>query len=121
MTSDMTGRPVRKPGDRGERWREAHQRRARASEEEQEKFWAERFARAETPLQLARVAFDLACTAVVKRERRAAVAWQRARGSAGEEAARRRLELVRREITVDLDRLTDELRSLARRHRTSRV
>ncbi len=123
-STDMTGRPVREPGRRGERYREARDRRARESRARRETYWAGRIAAATTPLQLFRVVADKLGTAVVQRERRAAVEYDRARQERNGRqaaAAKARLDAVRREIAADLAAVTDTLVALADKHDTPRV
>jgi len=123
-SADMTGRPVRDPGRRGERYREARERRARESRARRETYWAGRIAAATTPLQLFRVVADKLSTAVIQRERRAAVEYDRARqgqDTRQEAAAKARLDTVRQEIAVDLAAVTDTLAALADKHETPRV
>lgn len=125
MSTDMTGRKVREPGKAGERYREARERRARQSKERQEKHWAERIEKAETPLQVFRVSADRLSSAVVQRERRAAVALDRARrdqpGSRKEQAAQTHLDKERAAITADLVWLSEQVLEIAARHETHRV
>ncbi|MBO0821324.1 MAG: hypothetical protein J2P26_10800 [Nocardiopsaceae bacterium] len=120
----MTGRPVREPGRRGERYREARERRARGSRARRQAYWAGRIAAAATPLQLFRVVADKLSTAVVQRERRAAVEYDRARQARDarqEAAAKAQLDKVRAEIAADLAAVTDTLAALADKHETPRV
>ncbi len=120
----MTGRPVREPGRRGERYREARERRARESRARRDAYWAGRIAAASTPLQLFRVVADKLSTAVIQRERRAAVEYDRSRQGPDARqaaAARARLDVVRREIAADLAAVTDTLAALADKHETPRV
>jgi hypothetical protein len=120
----MAGRPVREPGRRGERYREARERRARQSRARREAYWAGRIAAAATPLQLFRVVADKLSTAVIQRERRAVVAYERARQACAPHqamAAKARLDAVRREISADLAAVTDNLAALADKHETTRV
>jgi hypothetical protein len=125
MSTDMTGRPVRRPGRAGERYREARERRASASRARREAFWARRVAAAETPLAAFRVFADRLSTAVVQRERRAALAYDRAHGERPESrqatAARTRLARTRSEITADLVWLSERMLETAKRHETHRV
>jgi hypothetical protein len=121
MSDDMTGRSIREPGRPGERYREARQRRIRASRERREAFWADRIKRARTPLEAFRVMTDRVSTAVVQRERRAAVAADRAKGKPGGRQAENRLEAARREITADLMWLSQQCELIAVRHETHRV
>lgn len=125
MSTDMTGRKVRDPGRAGERYREARERRARESRQRREKFWADRMEAAESPLQAFRVAVDRLSTAVVQRERRAAVAYDRIHraqpGSRQDRAAKTQLDRTRAAITADLIWLSEQLLETAARHETSRV
>jgi hypothetical protein len=125
MSTDMTGRKVREPGHAGERYREARERRARESVQRSEAFWARRVAEAETPLRAFRVFADRVSTAVIQRERRAAVAYDRAHagkpGGREEKAARTRLDRARAEITADLVWLSERMLEIASRHETHRV
>ena len=120
----MTGRPVREPGRRGERYREARERRARESRARRDAYWAGQIAAATTPLQLFRVVADKLSTAVIQRERRAAVEYDRARQNQDARqaaAAKTRLDAARREIAADLAAVTDTLAALADKHETPRV
>lgn len=125
MSTDMTGRKVRATGSAGERYREARERRARESRERREKFWADRMAAAQTPLQAFRVSVDRLSTAVIQRERRAAVAYDRIHGkqpaSRQDRAAKTRLDNARSEITADLMWLSEHMLEIATRHETNRV
>jgi hypothetical protein len=125
MSTDMTGRPVREPGRSAERYREARERRARESRARREAFWARRVAAAETPLAAFRVMADRVSTAVVQRERRAAVACAQASaerpGSRQATAAKTRLDRARGEITADLVWLSERMLEAAARHETHRV
>jgi hypothetical protein len=125
VSTDMTGRPVRQPGQSGERYREARERRARESRARREKFWARRVAGAQTPLAAFRVFADRLSTAVIQRERRAAVAYDRAStdhpGSRQARAAKTRLDKTRAEITADLVWLSERMLEIATRHETHRV
>jgi len=123
-STDMTGHAVRESGRRGERYREARERRARESRARREAYWAGRIAAATTPLQLFRVVADKLSTAVIQRERRAAVEYDRARRDRSPRqaaAAKARLDAVRREIAADLAAVTDTLAALADKHDTPRV
>jgi hypothetical protein len=121
----MTGRRVREPGRSGERYREARERRARGSRARREEFWARRVATAQTPLAAFRVFADRLSTAVVQRERRAAVAYHRTKaerpGSRQATAAKTRLDKTRAEITADLVWLSERMLETAARHETHRV
>ena len=125
MSTDMTGRQVREPGRAGERYREARERRAHRSRARREAFWARRVTAAETPLAAFRVFADRLSTAVVQRERRAAVAYRRANterpGSRQATAAKSRLYKTRAEITADLVWLSERMLETAARHETHRV
>lgn len=125
MSSDMTGRKVREPGRAGERYREARERRARESRERRARHWARRVEAAETPLQAFRVFTDRVSAAVVQEERRAAVAYERARrdqpGSRKERAAKTHLDKTRASITADLIWLSEQMLEIAIRHETTRV
>lgn len=125
MSTDMTGRQVREPGKAGERYREARERRARESRARRERFWAARVAAAGTPLAAFRVFADRVSTAVVQRERRDAVAFDRVHashpGSRLEKAARTRLDKTRADITADLMWLNERMLEIAARHETHRV
>lgn len=122
----MTGREVRSPGQPGERWRERRERRTQASRERRGAYWSSRISAARTPLQLLRVVTDRLTTAVVQRERRAAVAYEHTLTvhhprSAQAAAARARLEAVRAEIAADLASVTDAMAALADKHETPRA
>jgi hypothetical protein len=121
MSSDMTGRKVRQPGRAGERYREARERRIRESRERRQAFWAERIKRARTPLEAFRVMTDRVSTAVIQRERQAAVAADRAKGKPGATQAQARLDAARREISADLMWLAGRCEDIAIRHETHRV
>jgi predicted secreted Zn-dependent protease len=125
MSTDMTGRKVREPGRAGERYREARERRARESRKRREKFWAARMEAAESPLQAFKVAVDRLSTAVVQRERRAAVAYDRVHraqpGSRQDLAAKTRLDKTRAATTADLVWLMEQVLEIAANHETTRV
>lgn len=125
MSTDMTGRKVREPGKSGESYRESRERRIRESRERRARHWARRVEEAETPLQAFRVFADRVSAAVIQQERRAVVAYERARrdqpGSKKERAARTHLDKTRASITADLVWLSEQMLEIATRHETTRV
>lgn len=125
MSTDITGREGREPGKSGERYREAHERRARESQARRDRHWAERMEKAQTPLQAFRVAVDRLSTAVVQEDRRALVAYDRASrdqpGGRKEQAAKTHLDRTREGIESDLVWLSEQALEIAARHEITRV
>jgi hypothetical protein len=121
VSTDMTGRKVREPGKAGERYREARERRAQASLQRKRDFWADRIKQAQTPLDVYRVMTNRVHSAVVQRERQAAIAAERATGTPDARQAAARLDEARRAIAADLLLLAEQMEAIAQRHETHRV
>jgi hypothetical protein len=123
INEDMAGKPIRAPRRTG-RGRLPKGERQSTSRETQDRFWAARLAKTNSPVQALRVLADRATTVALQAERRAAVALEAAKAGgdpAQIKAAEARLTTLQTKLDGEINEVLDRLTSFIEAHQTVRV